>query len=271
MLRKMTSNPHRPLPLSLSAPFWQCRHRCHGCRIAAAIAAATAMAAAISAAIVSAAIATAFWLIVVCPCTASLLLPPLPAPAVTAVGCRRRCHCYRACKLVPLAPSAATSASCFYHCFYHCSPWWCSKYYLDQVIFWTSSLRSPDPSAATAASVSTAVRCWLYFHCCHSLFLTQWPAPWEIILFGDVQNITKKNFVLNYNRLFWTSKLKTWSSFLSTEVEQRPEPWQRTFHTAPSWVRESGHRGCTDVIRTIYNIYAITYLVWCKPGWVKNS
>jgi hypothetical protein len=54
------------------------RHHCHGCRVVATIATAatataTAMAAAVSAAIstVFAGIATAFWLIVVCPCAAS--------------------------------------------------------------------------------------------------------------------------------------------------------------------------------------------------------
>ena len=41
------------------------------------------------------------------------------------------------------------------------------------------------------------------------------------------QKKKKKKFVLNYNRLFWTSKLQTWSSFFSTGVEQRPEPNQR--------------------------------------------
>jgi hypothetical protein len=38
------------------------------------------------------AIATTFWLIVVCPCAASLLLPPLPNPAVAAGGCQHHCH-----------------------------------------------------------------------------------------------------------------------------------------------------------------------------------
>ena len=78
----------------------------------------------------------------------------------------------------------------FYHCFYLCSPWWWSKYNLDPVIFWSSVLPSPAPSATIAASVSTAVCCWLYYHCRHSLFPTQLPAPCEIFLLGDVQNIT---------------------------------------------------------------------------------
>ena len=104
-----------------------CRHRCHGCRVAAAIAAvaiaaATATAAAVSAATVFAAIATAFWLIVVCPCASS---------ASATVACPRRC-----CRWLPtplplsVRPQTAASCSfrhnhclCFYHCFYHCSPW----------------------------------------------------------------------------------------------------------------------------------------------------
>ncbi len=74
----MTSDPHLPSPLPLSALCWCRRHRCHGCRFVAAIAAvaiaaATDTAAAISAvtSTVSAAIATAFWLIGICLCAAS--------------------------------------------------------------------------------------------------------------------------------------------------------------------------------------------------------
>ncbi len=33
-----------------------------------------------------------------------------------------------------------------------------------------------------------------------------------------------KKIILNYNKLFRTSKLQTRSSFVSTKVEQRPEP-----------------------------------------------
>ncbi len=40
----------------------------------------------------------------------------------------------------------------------------------------------------------------------------------------------KKKIVLNYNKLFWTSKLQTCLSFLSTKVEQRPSLEQGTLH-----------------------------------------
>ena len=107
--------PHRPppLPLSLSAPCWLCRHRCHGCRVVAtivtvAIAAATAAAAVISAATstVSAAIATAFWLIVVCPCAAS---------ASATIACPRRCRHWLLTPL-PLLPWLRTAAPCSFRC-----------------------------------------------------------------------------------------------------------------------------------------------------------
>ena len=117
IVKKMTSTPHWLPPLSLLAPCWRHRHRCHGChgchgcRVAVAIAAAAATSAAFSAATVSAAIATAFWLIAVCPCAASLLPPLLPAPAIAAVGCRRHHHCRCNRKPLPPAPSAAAAAS----------------------------------------------------------------------------------------------------------------------------------------------------------------
>ena len=66
-------------------------HRCHGCHVVAAISAvaiadATATDPNISAvtSTVSAAIATAFWLIVVCPCAAS---------ALATVACPHACRC----------------------------------------------------------------------------------------------------------------------------------------------------------------------------------
>ena len=100
IVRKMISTPHRLPPLSLLAQCWRRRHHCNGCHVAAAIAAIVIAAAtchchssaANSAATISAAIATTFWLIVVCPCAASLLPPPLPNPAVAAGGCQRHCH-----------------------------------------------------------------------------------------------------------------------------------------------------------------------------------
>ena len=88
-------HPHHPppQPLPLLGPCWHRHHRCHcWCIVTTiatiatvAIAAPTATAAAISAATstISAAIATAFWLIVVCPCAAS---------ALATVACPHRCH-----------------------------------------------------------------------------------------------------------------------------------------------------------------------------------
>ncbi len=92
-------------------PCWRRRHRCHDCIVVAtiatvAIAAATATAAAISAATstISAAIATAFWLIVVCPCAAY-------AMASATVACPRR---YRRWLLTPLSllPQPQTAVPC---------------------------------------------------------------------------------------------------------------------------------------------------------------
>jgi hypothetical protein len=113
IVRKMmlTSAPHRPPPLSLSAPCWRRRHRYHGRRVAATIAAvviaaaaATATAATISAATVSsAAIATAFWLNAVCPRAAS--------PASATVACPCRCGCWLT-PPSPLSPRPQTAAPC---------------------------------------------------------------------------------------------------------------------------------------------------------------
>jgi hypothetical protein len=67
-----------------------------GAAIATIAAAATAaVSVATTIAISAAAIADSLWLIVVCPrrCLCFSLLPPLPAPAVANVVCRRHCHC----------------------------------------------------------------------------------------------------------------------------------------------------------------------------------
>ena len=186
---KITFTPHRVPPLSLLASCWHRCHCFHGGRFAAAIAA-------VSAATVSTAIATIFWFIDVSPCTSS---------ASTTVACPR-CWCCWLKMPLQLSPQPQTAAPCsfcrnrclcFYHCFYHCTSCWCSKYYLDKVIYWTSLSWSPAPSTTTDASVSTAVCCWLYFHCRHSLFPMQWHAPCEILLLGDVQNITSKPSLIN--------------------------------------------------------------------------
>ena len=101
--------PHQPPPLPLSAPCWRRHHRCHGCCLVATIAtvtiaAATATAAAISAitSTISAAIATAFWLIVVCPCAAS---------ASATVACPHACRCWLPAPL-PLLSWPQTAAPC---------------------------------------------------------------------------------------------------------------------------------------------------------------
>ncbi len=55
----------------------------------------------------------------------------------------------------------------------------------------------------------------------------------QLSLVIQVHGDSKKN-VLNYNKLFWTSKLQTCLSFLSTKVEQIPEPWAGYTLSAPS-------------------------------------
>ncbi len=45
----------------------------------------------------------------------------------------------------------------------------------------------------------------------------------RLIMDGNLGDIDVK-IILNYNKLFSTSKLQTCLSFLSTKVEQRPEP-----------------------------------------------
>ncbi len=62
--------------------------------------------------------------------------------------------------------------------------------------------------------------------------------------------------VLNYNKLFWTSKLQTCSSFLSTKVEQRPEPCAGDTPSTLSWIWESGCRGWTGAVILVCNISA---------------
>ena len=111
--------PHRPPHLPLSPPYWRRRHRCHGCHVVAAIAIAT----------VSSVIAAAFWLIVF----------PRAASATAAIACPRRCRCWLPTQL-PLLQRPQTAARCYFlhnRClsFNRCSPWWCSKYYMGQVIF----------------------------------------------------------------------------------------------------------------------------------------
>ena len=125
IVRKMIS-AHISRPL---CHCWRCRHRCHGCLIAAAIAAdiaavtiaaatATATAAAVSTATtMSTVIAAAFWLIVVCPCAAS---------ATATIACPRPCCCWLPTQL-SLWPRRQTAAPCsFRHnhclCVYHCFP-----------------------------------------------------------------------------------------------------------------------------------------------------
>ncbi len=72
--------------------------------------------------------------------------------------------------------------------------------------------------------------------------------------------------LLNNNKLFWTSKLQTCLSFLSTKVEQRSEPWAGDTPSAPSWIRKSGCWGRTDAITTVCGISAISYSPLHPPG-----
>ncbi len=136
-VRKMTSAPHWPPSLPLSAPPsllpWlphcpchcsrhHCLSHCQGCsglcrhhhhfhwycnHFLAGI-------------------ATTYWLIVVCPCAASVSAP---------IACPRHCRCWLSTQL-SLSTRPQTAAPCsFRHncclCFNRCSPW---------VIFWTSLL-----------------------------------------------------------------------------------------------------------------------------------
>ncbi len=80
-----------------------------------------------------------------------------------------------------------------------------------------------------------------------------------MVAFGRKNRIKLQQF-------FWTSKLQTCSSFSSTKVEQRPEPWARDTPSAPSWFRESGHRGRTDAVTTICDVSTISFCPLHPPG-----